>query len=164
MRWHLLLKELGPELHYIKGEHNIVADALSHLDLEDGGEDDSGHSMMMDCFAGEQGEDFPDEFPKLYKRISTVQQNDNEVKKLLQEKPEQYKKTTRKHGDHSYELVTCEDCIVLPKALQKKAVEWYHAMLLHPGETRMEITMAQHYTWKGMHKTVQSVCSRCQAC
>jgi hypothetical protein len=28
-----MLKEYGPELRYIKGEHNIVADALSRLDM-----------------------------------------------------------------------------------------------------------------------------------
>ena len=32
MRWRLVLEEFGPELHYIKGENNVVADALSHLD------------------------------------------------------------------------------------------------------------------------------------
>jgi hypothetical protein len=33
MRWQLLLEEYGPELIYIKGENNIVADALSCLEL-----------------------------------------------------------------------------------------------------------------------------------
>ena len=33
MRWRLILEEYGPELCYIKGEHNIVADALSLLNL-----------------------------------------------------------------------------------------------------------------------------------
>ena len=31
-----------------------------------------------------------------------------------------------------------------------------HGMLMHPGETHMELTMAYYYTWKGMHKTVQN--------
>ena len=35
---------------------------------------------------------------------------------------------------------------------------------MHPGETRTELTIGQHYTWKGMRKTVQSVCQRCKAC
>ena len=33
MRWRLLLEEYGPELRYIKGENNIVADALSRLEI-----------------------------------------------------------------------------------------------------------------------------------
>ena len=33
MRWQLILEEYGPELRYIKGEANVVADALSRLDM-----------------------------------------------------------------------------------------------------------------------------------
>ena len=32
MRWRLILEEFSPELIYIKGSKNIVADALSRLD------------------------------------------------------------------------------------------------------------------------------------
>ena len=32
MRWRLILEEFGPELKYIKGENNVVADALSRLE------------------------------------------------------------------------------------------------------------------------------------
>ena len=35
MRWRLILKEFVPELKYIKDENNIVADALSCLDISD---------------------------------------------------------------------------------------------------------------------------------
>ena len=32
IRWRLLLEEFGPEYHYVKGDTNVVADALSRLD------------------------------------------------------------------------------------------------------------------------------------
>jgi hypothetical protein len=35
MRWQLLLEEYKIEWQHIKGEHNIVADALSRLPIED---------------------------------------------------------------------------------------------------------------------------------
>jgi hypothetical protein len=35
MRWQLLLKEYKIEWQHIKGEHNIVADALSRLPIDD---------------------------------------------------------------------------------------------------------------------------------
>ena len=44
------------------------------------------------------------------------------------------------------------------------ATEWYHLHLLHPGETRMELTLGQHYCWTGMRKTVTQVCKACSIC
>ena len=35
MRWRLIVEELCPELKCIKGENNIVSDALSLLDMSD---------------------------------------------------------------------------------------------------------------------------------
>jgi hypothetical protein len=35
MKWQLLLKEYKIEWQHIKGEHNIIADALSFLPIED---------------------------------------------------------------------------------------------------------------------------------
>ena len=35
MRWRLILEEYGPELRYMKGENNVVADALSRLTIDD---------------------------------------------------------------------------------------------------------------------------------
>ena len=35
MHWRLILEEFGPELKYIKGENNVVADDLSHLEMSD---------------------------------------------------------------------------------------------------------------------------------
>jgi hypothetical protein len=33
MRWRLFIEEYSPDLRYIKGENNIVADALSRLEI-----------------------------------------------------------------------------------------------------------------------------------
>ena len=35
MRWCLILKEFGPELKYIKGENNVVSEALYRLEMID---------------------------------------------------------------------------------------------------------------------------------
>ena len=44
VRWCLILEECSPELRYIQGQKNIVADALSRLKLE---ENISKHEHMM---------------------------------------------------------------------------------------------------------------------
>ena len=167
MRWRLILEEYNPKLRYIKGEQNIVADALSRLDMLHESEQQNeqlSNGEIAELFAAEIGEDFPDDFPLSYKEIEYRQKEDDEIRELLRKKPEVYKTTVYPSGDKSYTLVTKEDKIVLPKAMQKKAVEWYHAVLMHPGETRTELTMAQHFCWKGMRKTVTSVCKKCASC
>jgi hypothetical protein len=35
MRWRLLIEEFGPEFRHIKSKHNLKADALSRLELDD---------------------------------------------------------------------------------------------------------------------------------
>ena len=35
MRWRLILEEFGPELKHTKGENNVIADALSRLEMSD---------------------------------------------------------------------------------------------------------------------------------
>ena len=42
MRWRLLLEEYGPEIEYIKGPKNVVADTLSRLPKQGDIVDDVG--------------------------------------------------------------------------------------------------------------------------
>ena len=35
MQWRLYIEEYSPDLQYIKGEKNVVADTLSRLDMEE---------------------------------------------------------------------------------------------------------------------------------
>jgi len=35
---------------------------------------------------------------------------------------------------------------------------------MHPGEQRLELTIAQHYTWIGLKPTCERVCKRCENC
>lgn len=174
MRWRLILEEYGPELHYIKGEDNIVADALSRLDMlepkeyleeEFQGEPQGLYSMerMSECFAGDE-DDMPKSYPLSYKHIHAEQQKDDALKDYIDKHSEAYRTEAFKHGDKEYPLYTKDGKIVVPKSLQKKAVEFYHGLLMHPGETRTELTLGQHFQWKGMSKTVQHVCSRCHVC
>ena len=156
MRWRLLLEEFGPKLLYIKGEHNIVADALSRLGIKE-------EEFSLDAFAlGD--EEFPSGYPLTYRQITFEQRKDKSLQKQLKAKPDEYKLKTYRYSDKSYELVTKEDKIVLPKSLQRSGTEWYHLNLCHPGQTRMELTMGQHYTWTGMRNTILRVCNACAIC
>ena len=160
MCWRLLLEEFGPQLTYIKGANNIIADALSRLDI-------SEEDFSQDAFNGELAADddeFPDEFPLSYKEIAYRQGKDKALQKKLKSDPELYQKVPYKFSDKTYEIINKGGKIYLPKALQHKCAKWYHDYLMHPGETRLEFTIAQHYTWVGLRPTVQRVIKACPNC
>ena len=54
--------------------------------------------------------------------------------------------------------------IVVPESLQLPLTEWYHNTLCHPGETRTEMTIKQHFWWRSLTTTVRNVCSKCVTC
>jgi hypothetical protein len=59
MRWQLYIEEYLPELQYIKGTHNVVADTLSRLDINETPIEDTREMFLglMECFGLKQ----PDE-------------------------------------------------------------------------------------------------------
>ena len=58
--------------------------------------------------------------------------------------------------------VLCKDGkLVIPKELQKRAVEWYHHYLQHPGTTRLEETLRAAMYWKGLRHTVHAYVKKC---
>jgi hypothetical protein len=149
MRWRLLLEEYGPELKYLPGERNIVADALSRLEMvrEPIEESNLPQEEAASLFAGDAVElDFPKEYPLSYAEIQHRQGNDRYIQHRLSQKDTNYVKQEFPFGDQRYMLVTKDDKIVIPKALQHKAVQYYHCTLCHPGEQRTELTLSQHYT------------------
>ncbi len=47
--------------------------------------------------------------------------------------------------------VLCEDGrLVIPKERQKRAVEWHHHYLQHPGTPHLEETLRAAMYWKGL--------------
>ena len=50
MRWRLIIEEFSPELVYIQGETNIVADALSRLDIIDDVDYNLSDTQNLDTF------------------------------------------------------------------------------------------------------------------
>jgi hypothetical protein len=79
MRWRLVLEEFGPELLYIKGEHNIVAHTLSRLDI-----DDEREIFNISKYFGFDDEVLPaSTFPVRYQDIAKAQKADTKLQKKL---------------------------------------------------------------------------------
>ena len=66
MRWRLILEDFGPELKYIKGENNVISDALSRLEISDNQE-----ILNISELYGYDDADLPDiAYPICYHDIS----------------------------------------------------------------------------------------------
>jgi transposase InsO family protein len=168
LRWRLILEEYGPILHYIKGERNIVADALTRVGIKNDPVRSTIPGIVQEeaqpIQGVEQDTDFPRDFPLSYREIRYRQQSDPFLRKILQDRDPRYVQQEFPFGDTKVTLITTNNKIVLPKSLQHKVVQWYHTTLMHPGETRTELTVGQHYTWTGIRRTIQTVCQRCPSC
>ena len=128
MRWRLILEECGPELKYVKGENNVVADSLSRLEISD-----NQDILNISELYGYDDKDLPDSaYPIRYHDISKAQKTDAKLQqKTVSHKD--YTHDTIHGGNQNYRLIFQNKKICLPTALQKKTVDWYHEMLCHPG-------------------------------
>ena len=92
------------------------------------------------------------------------QQKDKSLIEIVKEKPNDYSIKHFHGAGKKYSLICRHGKIVIPKSIQKTLVEWYHNVLCHPGETRTELTIGQHFYWKGLRKSVHDICSKCHTC
>ena len=52
----------------------------------------------------------------------------------------------------------------MPAVLQQRTVDWYHTQLCHPGVSRTESTIRQHFTWRNLSDMVATTCQKCPTC
>ena len=122
-----------------------MADALSRLDLTN---NEPYEQMSIEDIAelyADEEDDGPQTYPLSYAEIASEQKEDTTIKRLMRKSPKRYVIQERKFSGTTYQLVTREDKIVLPTSMQRKAVEWYHQILCHPGETQTDFEILRDW-------------------
>jgi hypothetical protein len=175
-RWWLLLEEYGPEIIHIKGIHNTVADAISHLDYcpvqnhremwitftqcwcyyasHTSTRQQAIHPASMNLVFANCSE-WDVIYPLTVKEIAEAQETDPNIQKLTTDP--QY---TRQLVENTQ--VLCKGTtIVLLAALWHRAISWYHHYLQHPGATHLKKTHRAAMYWKGMRNTIQKYIKNC---
>jgi len=161
LRWRLLLQEYGVDIRYIKGASNIVADVLSRYPTANNPQKRSApptSETLSELFA--QTTLTTEIFPVNFSVLASFQQQDSDLQALVECNPD----VSRKIFRGGEQLICFKDRIYVPKALQPHVVDWYHTYLMHPGETRMEETIAQHLYWPNIRKTVAQKVKACPSC
>ena len=100
IRWRLILEEFGPELKYVKGENNFVANTLSRLDMSENQE-----ILNISELYGYGDEYLPDSaYPIRYHDIVKAQKTDAKLnQKLVSHKD--YTLNTFLGGDQNHRLI-----------------------------------------------------------
>lgn len=172
LRWRLYIEEYSPNLQYIKGEENVVADALSRLPLVSDSTDsppsndtvESYYATLMECFGTKPAPTNHDFHPLSFQHIDEAQQTDPDLMKYLQKDTCKYQLKEFHGGGKARSLVCYNDKIVVPKQLQKHIIDWYHLTLCHPGINRTEESISQHLFWPKMRDQITSHVHACPTC
>ena len=151
LRWLLLLKEYGVSLEYLPGKKNVVADALSRLDIDDLKiQEEEVLALLSESeFSNIK---FPMHTALIFKEQMKVQG--------LRMKGLSQPHYSMQHIE-GYDLLCFKDKMYIPQSLRQRVLSWYHEYLLHPGQTRTEQTIRNTMTWPGLTQDVERFCSTC---
>ena len=159
----MVLEEYDPELVYIKGPDNVVADALSRLDLLSDEENLFTEANYLEWLSMEQEDLSPDCHPLRWSLIAREQAKDSRLQKAAEKFKDYHVKTIR-GGDKEFKLIHYKNKVVIPQSLQTRIATWYHEWLMHPGINRTEQTIRQHFTWPSLTADVTKLVNTCQTC
>ena len=178
IRWRMLIEEFGPNISYIKGTANTVADALSRLNFS-GNITNKTYNKLF-CHVAKimtktnfnnilyakkavLPEDSDNDFyPLDMNDVAQAQATDTNLRNRIHQKS---KRKYTKKVVNLQEVVLENGKIFIPKNLRRRTLQWFHHWLCHPGETRLEQTIPQTMTWPKLRQEVRTyvrTCHRCQ--
>jgi hypothetical protein len=169
IRWRLLLEEYAPEIVYIKGIHNTVADATSRLEYNPEVNiffANLSRPTNEHCWKGftAKWHSYNEKNPGSHEQIWNLKHvfancgDEDEIYPLAAQEVADAQRVdaTLKHFfnrnhvfNKDFDIRLVDDISIvckngrmgIPEPLQRRAVLWFQHYLQHPGHTRLEETM-----------------------
>jgi hypothetical protein len=148
--WLLLLEEYGVTFEYLPEKKNVVADALSRLDI------DSlkiQEEEVLSFLSGSENNSISNIKSTIPMHTALIFKEQAKVKGL-REKGLAQPHYSIQHIE-GYDLLCYKEKIYIPQSLRQRVLSWYHEYLLHPGQTRTEKTIRNTMTWPGLTQDVE---------
>lgn len=163
-RWFLQIQEMEPEMKYIPGTANTIADALSRVHQPP---DEGVSTTTKPCYtiSVQQVELDLD-------LIRTEQEKDADYQQFLQE----YTRNPTRYEEYEYidgilfKRFSNETkdhlCICVPKTLRTQVLHILHSHRLsgHPGPKKTKKQAKRNYFWQGMASDVDKYIRQCEIC
>ena len=107
MRWRLFIEEYSPDLQFIQGENNIVADALSQMESlhEPMDEEHFTEELRSHLYCFAQEDLASEAYPRSYQAIGAAQAKDKQMTKTLQAKNSKYRLQSFQGGGKTRNLI-----------------------------------------------------------
>ena len=118
----MILAEYDPELVYIKSPDNLVADALSRLELLPDEETPIKDMNFLEWLNLEQEELPADSYPLHWALIEREQQSDSRLQRAFT-KHKGYHSKVICGGEKEFNIIHYRDKVVIPLSLQKKCCD-----------------------------------------
>jgi transposase InsO family protein len=190
LRWRLFLEEFGPIFHYIEGNKNLAADALSRLPFSEDLHPDNGffpkkskdaldseerslffsiitdEPALLDCLVHlPEQQNVP--FSMDFVTIAAAQNQDIDLAQQAQASPHKFQRrllATDTEVMHYQATPNGTWKIYLPVSLLPNVVRWYHLALGHCGISRLLDTLRMHFHHPQLSHVCSEEVSKCDPC
>ncbi len=138
------------------------------LDQEYSGLYDEDVWECIECYLNLPDTPHLDENPLYYTHICELQQQDEQLLALQVKYPDYY--VNLQLDDNVGDIICYKKDhtqpnwkITLPESMVVDTVKWFHQVLGHPGEKRLQETLNQHYYHPRLHYHIEKLkCKDCQ--
>jgi hypothetical protein len=152
-------KKQNKPLHYENDKQiKVMCNVMSHLGFDSNVDDEYMYPMTVEKELADK------QYPSDVSLFKTNQNLDTKLQtKVKANQKWDNDRFTIKEVE-GVELIHNNGKILIPQQFWETVLEWYHLLLVHPGEKRMEATIRLDYTWSGMRTQVKERCKTCHAC